>query len=160
MYPDSSYRHSIRQFLTFVICSRNAYKYVHYLTLYHFHECITNLLGVLRLLKKTLCHVCDSCACRSAGHRVLAFSQQARDQPAPQAHFSLSPILIPPFPQPPQTKLLTKWRCLGVRRSFCLLIVIVLSSTVASSHREHQCQGICPPESISNNIEISVLIHD
>jgi hypothetical protein len=34
MYPDSSYRHSIRQFLTFVVCSRNAYKYVHYLTLY------------------------------------------------------------------------------------------------------------------------------
>jgi hypothetical protein len=49
MYPDSSYRHSIRQFLTFVVYSCNAYKYVHYLTLYHFRECITNL-GVLHLL--------------------------------------------------------------------------------------------------------------
>jgi hypothetical protein len=54
MYPDLSYRHSIRQFLTFVVDSRNAYKYVHYLTLYHFRECVTNLLGVLRLLKPTI----------------------------------------------------------------------------------------------------------
>ena len=54
MYPDSSYRHSIQQFLTFVVYSRNAYKYVHYLTLDHFRECVTNLLGVLCLLKPTI----------------------------------------------------------------------------------------------------------
>ena len=54
MYPDLSYRHSIWQLLTFVVCSYNAYKYVYYLTLYHFRECVTNLLGVLRLLKLQL----------------------------------------------------------------------------------------------------------
>jgi len=34
--------------------SHNAYKCVHYLSLYHFRECITNLLGVLRLLFQVL----------------------------------------------------------------------------------------------------------
>ena len=51
MYPNSCYRHSIRQFFTFIVRdSCNAYKYVHYLSLYHFRECVTNLLGVLHLL--------------------------------------------------------------------------------------------------------------
>ena len=46
-------------------------------------KCIMSDVDVRNEVKKTLCHVCDSCACRSAGRQVPAFSWQARDQPAP-----------------------------------------------------------------------------
>jgi hypothetical protein len=50
----------------------------------------------------------------------------------------------------------TKWRCLDVRRSLCLL-----SSAISFSRRERLCQGICLPESISNDIESPyVLVHN
>jgi hypothetical protein len=46
-------------------------------------KCIMSDVNVQNEVKKTFCHVCDSCACRSAGRWVLAFSRQARDQLAP-----------------------------------------------------------------------------